>query len=85
MVSRKENLVLQIERGEPVKDEEKRVMKNHDRTGKLVEGSSHKVQEVGSLKHRDDADKFNLAIDDENIDFNISGVPNAMCETIAWY
>ena len=28
--------------------------------------------------HRDDAEKFNLAIDDENIDFNISGVPNAM-------
>ena len=53
-------------------------MKNPDRTGKPVEGSSHKVQEVGSLEHRDNADKFNLAIDDENIDFNISGVPNAM-------
>ena len=64
--------------GKPVKDEDKRVMKDHDRTGKLVEGSSHKVQEFGSLEHRDDADKFNLAIDDENIDFNISGVPNAM-------
>ena len=64
--------------GEPVKDEDKRVMKDHDRTGKPVEGSSHKVQEVGSLKNRDDADKFNLAIDDENIDFSISGVPNAM-------
>ena len=64
--------------GEPVKDEDKRVMKDHDRTGKPVERSSHKVQEVGSLEHRDDADKFNLAIDDENIDFNISGVPNAM-------
>ena len=62
----------------PVKDEEKRVMKDHDRTGKPVEGSSHKVQEVGSLEHRDDADKFYLAIDDENIDYNISGVPNAM-------
>ena len=64
--------------GEPVKDEEKRVLRNHDRTGKFVEGSSHKVQEVGSLKNRDDANKFNLAMDDENIDFNISGVPNAM-------
>ena len=64
--------------GEPVKDEDNRVMKNHDRTGKLVEASSHKVQEVGSLEHRDDANKFNFAIDDENIDFNISGVPNAM-------
>ena len=64
--------------GEPVKDEDNRVMKDHDRTGKLVEASSHKVQEVDSLEHRDDANKFNLAIDDENIDFNISGVPNAM-------
>ena len=61
-----------------MKDEEKRVLRNHDRTGKPVEGSSHKVQEVGYLENRDDADKFNLAMDDENIDFNISGVPNAM-------
>ena len=68
--------------GELVKDEEKRVMNVHDRTGKLVEESSHKVQEVGYLKNRDttssNANKFNLAMDDENIDFNISGVPNAM-------
>ena len=53
-----------------------------DRTGKPVEASSHKVQEVGSLEHRDttssNANKFNLAINEENIDFNISGVPNAM-------
>ena len=33
--------------GELVKDEDNRVMKDHDRTGKLVEGSSYKVQEVG--------------------------------------
>ena len=64
--------------GKPVKDEDNRVMNDHDRTGKPVEASSHKVQEVGSLEHRDNANKFNLAIDDENIDFNISGVPNAM-------
>ena len=43
-----------------------------------MEGRLHKVQEVGSLEHRDDADKFHLAIDDENVDYNISGVPNAM-------
>ena len=70
--------------GELVKDEEKRVMSDHDRTGKPVEGSSHTVQEVGSLEHRDtassNANKFNLAIDEENIDFNISGVPNAMVQ-----
>ena len=64
--------------GEPVKEEEKRVLKSHDRTGEPVEGRLHKVQEDGYLKNRDDADKFNLAMDDENIDFNISGVPNAM-------
>ena len=38
----------------------------------------HKVQEDGYLKNRDDADKFNLAMDDENIDFNISSIPDAM-------
>ena len=68
--------------GKPVKCEDNRVMKDHDRTGKPVEASSHKVQEVGSLEHRDtassNANKFNLTIDEENIDFNISGVPNAM-------
>ena len=50
--------------GKPVTDEQKRVMKNPDRTEKPVEGSSHKVQEVGSLEHRDDVNKFNLAMDD---------------------
>ena len=61
-----------------MKEEQKRVLRNPDRTGEPVEGRLHKVQEVGHLKNRDDADKFNLAMDDENIDFNISGVPNAM-------
>ena len=42
-----------------------------------MERRLHNVQEVGHLKNRDDADKFDLAMDDENIDFNISGVPNA--------
>ena len=68
--------------GKPVKCEDNRVMNDHDRMEKPVEASSHKVQEVGSLEHRDttssNANKFNLAIDEENIDFNISGVPNAM-------
>ena len=64
--------------GDPVEDEDNRVMKDHDRTGKPVEERSHKVQEVGSLEHRDDVNKFSLAIDDENIDSNTIGVPNAM-------
>ena len=68
--------------GKPVKCEDNRVMQVHDRTGKPVESRTHTVQEFGSLEHRDtassNANKFNLAIDEENIDFNISGVPNAM-------
>ena len=64
--------------GQPAKEGEKRVLKSHDRTGQPVEGRLHKVQEDGHLKSRDDVEKFNLAMDDENIDFNISGVPNAM-------
>ena len=68
--------------GKPVKREDNRVMNVHDRTGKPVESSTHTVQEFGSPGHRDtassNANKFNLAIDEENIDFNISGVPNAM-------
>ena len=46
------------------------------------QAQTHTVQEFGSPEHRDtaspNANKFNLAIDEENIDFNISGVPNAM-------
>ena len=63
--------------GQPDREEEKRVLKSHDRTGHPVEERLHKVQEDGYLKNRDDADKFNLAMDDENIDFNISGIPDA--------
>ena len=71
--------------GKPVKSEDIRVMHAHDGTGELVESSSastHIVKEFGSAEHRDtaslNANKFNLATDEENIDFNISGVPNAM-------
>ena len=55
--------------GKLVKYEDNRVMKDHDRTVKLVEASSHKVQKVGSPEHRDtvssNANNFNLAIDEE--------------------
>ena len=65
--------------GKPVKCEDNRVMQVHDRTGKPVESSTHTVQEVGSLDHRDIASfyEFNRATDEENIDFNIPGVPNS--------
>ena len=67
----------------PVKSEGNRVMHVHDGTVKPVESSAntHAVQEFGSPEHRDtassNANKFNLAIDEENIDFNIPGVPNS--------
>ena len=68
--------------GKPVKCEDNRVMQAHDRTVKLVESRTHTVQEVGSPEHCDtassNANRFNLAIDEENIDFNISVVPHAM-------
>ena len=38
-------------------------LSSSDRTGEPVEGRLHKVQEDGYLKNRDDADKFNLAMD----------------------
>ena len=70
--------------GKPVKYEDNRVMHVHDRTGEPVKSSAntHTVEGFGSAEHRgiasSNANKFNLAIDEENIDFNISGVPNAM-------
>ena len=68
----------------PMKFEDNRVMHAHDRTGELLKSSAntHTVEEVGSAEHRDtassNANKFNLATDEENIDFNIRGVPNSM-------
>ena len=55
----------------------------HDGTGEPVESHTHAhtVQEVGSPEHRDtacsNANKFNLATDEENIDFNIPGLPHS--------
>ena len=64
--------------GKPDTEEEKHVLQNHDRSGQPDrEERLHKVQEDCHLKNRHDADKFNLAMDDENIDFNISGIPVA--------
>ena len=64
--------------GQPDREENKHVLQNHDRSGQPDgEERLHKVQEDNHLKNRDDADKFNLAMDDENIDFNISGIPDA--------
>ena len=61
--------------GKPATEEEQHV-RNHDGSGKLDgEEKLHTVQEDCHLKSRDKADKFDLATDDGNIDFNVSGIP----------
>ena len=64
--------------------EDIRVMHAHDGTGELVKSSAstHTVKEFVPTEHRDIAsfnadNEFNRAIDEENIDFNIPGVPNS--------
>ena len=62
--------------GKPATEEEQHV-RNHDNSGKPDgEEKQHTVQEDCHLKSRDKADKFDLATDDGNIDFNISGIPD---------
>ena len=62
--------------GKPATEEEQHV-RNHDGSWKPDgEEKQHTVQENCHLKSRDKADKFDLATDDGNIDFNISGIPD---------
>ena len=73
--------------GKPVKlSEDIRVKHAHDGTGQLVESSSSSTHIVKEQfvpeENRDIAsfnadNEFNRAIDEENIDFNIPGVPNS--------
>ena len=62
--------------------EDIRVKHAHDGTGEPVKSSAntHTLEEFGSAEHRgtasSNANKFTLATDEENIDFNIPGVPN---------
>ena len=65
--------------------EDIRVKHVHDGTGEPVKSSAstHIVKEqFVPPEHRDtassNANKFNLATDEKNIDFNIPGVPNSM-------
>ena len=72
--------------GKLVKSEDIRVMHAHDGTGELVKSSAstHTVKEQFATEENCDIalfnanNKFNLATDEENIDFNIPGVPNSM-------
>ena len=59
----------------PVTEEEQYVQ-NHDDSGKPErEEIQHTVQENYHLKSRDNVDKFDLATDDANVDFSVSGIP----------
>ena len=59
----------------PVTEEEQHV-RNHDNSGKPErEEVQHTVQENYHLKSRDNVDKFDLATDDANVDFSVSGIP----------
>ena len=61
--------------GKPATEEEQHV-RNHDKSGKPDrEEKQHTVQEDFHLNNRDQVDKFDLATDDANVDFNISGIP----------
>ena len=61
--------------GKPV-TEEKQHVRNHDNSGKPErEEIQHTVQENYHLKSRDNVDKFDLATDDANVDFSVSGIP----------
>ena len=61
--------------GKPVTEEEQHV-RNHDNPGKPErEEIQHTVQENYHLKSRDNVDKFDLATDDANVDFSVSGIP----------
>ena len=61
--------------GKPVTEEEQHV-RNHDNSGKPErEEVQHTVQENYHLKSRDNVDKLDLATDDANVDFSVSGIP----------
>ena len=61
--------------GKPVTEEEQHV-RNHDDSGKPErEEVQHTVQENYHLKSRDNVDKFDLATDDANVYFSVSGIP----------
>ena len=87
----KKNLVLQIEQGKPVKSEDKRVNAcSRWNRGNPVKSraNTHTVEEFVPAEHRDtassNANKFNFATDEENIDFNIPGSAEFDGETITW-
>ena len=61
--------------GKPVAREEQHVQ-THDSSGKPEsEEAQHIVQGKENREHRETVDQFNLATNDANIDFSVSGIP----------
>ena len=61
--------------GKPVAKEEQHVQ-THDSSGKPEsEEAQHIVQREENREHRETVDQFNLATNDANIDFSVSGIP----------
>ena len=61
--------------GQPATEEEQH-FRNHHGSGKPDgEEKQHTMQEDYHLKSRDTVDKFDLAMDDANVDFSVSGIP----------
>ena len=78
LVSRKENLVLQIERENLWKKKKNASWKITIERGNLWKEARTKCKKLVLSNIVMTWISSHLAIDDENIDFNISGVPNAM-------
>ena len=67
--------------GRPVAREEQHVQ-THDSSGKPEsKEAQHIVQEKENREHRETVDKFDLATNDANIDFSVSGIPEETVET----
>ena len=61
--------------GRPVAREEQHVQ-THDSSGKPEsKEAQHIVQGKENCEHRETVDKFDLATNDANIDFSVSGIP----------
>ena len=75
-VSCKKNLVLPIDRGNPIERKKNASEITMDRGNPIERKDCTKCKKIVISKIVIDADKFNLATDDENIDFNISGIPD---------
>ena len=67
--------------GRPGSREEQHVQ-THDSSGRPEsEEAQHIVQENHNLECRDTVDQFDLATNDANIDFSVSGIPEETVKT----